>query len=193
VSDEQQIWARQPGEPLTWYRRFERYRLMVPVRSIVAVFREEKGRNERDEAPGRWYEEAKKWRWDERVAAWDVYLDGQIEQQIAVERKRVLRSRYALAHKRIEELDRLAQKLIDYAKDEKNIWLLDVKAIGTGPDVERVDLVQFNDALFREIRAHFADIAAELGERVKKKDVTVTELPANIYLGFDPDQDGVDK
>ena len=105
----------------------------------------------------------------------------------------MLRSRYALAHKRIEELDRLAQKLIDYAKEEKNIWLLDVKAIGTGPDAERVDLVQFNDALFREIRAHFADIAAELGERVKKKDVTVTELPPNVYLGFDPDQDGVDK
>ena len=76
MSDEQQIWARQAGEPLMWYRRFERYRLMQPVRSIVAVFREEKRANERDEAPGRWYEEAKKWRWDERVAAWDVYLDG---------------------------------------------------------------------------------------------------------------------
>lgn len=177
MSDEQQqIWARQAGEPLTWYRRFERYRLMEPIRSIAAVFQDEEREKKRDKPrtkpTGDWYEAAKKWRWDERVAAWDVYLDGQIEQQIAIERKKVLRSRYALAHKRIEELDRLAQKLIDYAKEEKNIWLLDVKAIGTGPDAERVDLVQFNDALFREIRAHFADIAAELGERVKKKELT---------------------
>lgn len=186
------IYKRMEGEPLIWYRRFERYRLMEPVRSIPAVYRE-LTKNNATNAPGDWYQKAKIWKWDERVAAWDVYLDGQIEQQIAIERKRVLRSRYALAHKRIEELDRLAQKLIDYAKEEKNIWLLDVKAIGTGPDAERVDLVQFNDALFREIRAHFADIAAELGERVKKKDVTVTELPPNVYLGFDPDQDGVEE
>ena len=38
---EAQPWHRQPGEPLRWFRRFEQFRLMIPVRSVNAVFREE--------------------------------------------------------------------------------------------------------------------------------------------------------
>jgi hypothetical protein len=34
-----------------------------------------------------------------------------------------------------------------------------------------------------------------MGERVKKKDITVTEMPPNVYLvddDFNPDQDGTE-
>jgi hypothetical protein len=84
---------------------------------------------------------------------------------------RVLTSGYALMHRRVEALDKLSKKLEAYMEDEHNIWLPDVKSIGTGPTAERVDLVQFNDRLISEYRATFADLASELGQRVKKQEI----------------------
>jgi hypothetical protein len=189
------IWARQPGEPLLWFRRFERFRLMEPTRSIVAVFREEHAEENRGkprrEATGDWYEMAKLWQWNERAAAWDAVQTAHLEQIIESERERVLLEGYAVMHRRVARLNALTEQLLGYVQDEGKVWLPDVKAVGTGEFAERVDLIQFNAALFHEIRAHLADIAAEMGERVKKKEVALTELPANVY-GFDPDQDGVD-
>lgn len=184
-------WHQQEHESLLWFRRFERYRLMEPVRSVAAVFREEIGDIERTEPPGRWYDETKKWKWEERAAAWDAHLVELEEKVIAQEREKVLRNGYALMHKRVETLNKLAEKLVAWTDEEDKVWLPDVKAIGTGPDAERVDLVQFNAQLFLLIERYFKGIAEELGERVKKKDITVTELPANVYL-MDPDQDGVE-
>ncbi len=80
---------------------------------------------------------------------------------------RILTSGYALMHRRVEALDKLSKKLEAYLEDESKIWLLDVKAAG----LERVDLVQFNADLFKEYRATFADLASELGQRVKKTDI----------------------
>ncbi len=162
---------------------------MEPVRSIVAVFREEQPEEnrgkQRKDAPGPWYEKANQWQWEDRAAAWDAHQDEQIEKRIVAERKKVSTSRYALIHKRIQKLDEIAEKLIGYLDDEDYIWLPDVKAIGNGPGAERVDLVRFNDALFSEIRAHFADIAAEMGERVKKQEITGkdgSQLSVHLYL-----------
>jgi hypothetical protein len=192
VSNEQEPWVQQPGESLVWYKRFTRFRLMEPVRSIAAVFQEvKKGESQSNIPPGSWYEAAKQWRWEERAAAWDASLDKQIEQQIATERKKVLRSRYALMHKRIEKLDEIAQRLIGYLDDENNVWLPDVKAIGTGPNARQVDLIRFNAPLFSEIRGYLADIAAEKGERVKKSEVSLKEIP-KLYLDTDPNEDGID-
>lgn len=109
--------------------------------------------------------------WQERARKYDAeQAEWLAKQQVAViaeEREKVIRSGYALMHKRIQELDRLANKLLKYAEDENLVWLPDVKAIGNGPGAERVDLIQFNAALFKEIRGCFTDIAAEMGERVK--------------------------
>src|ERR1700686_550099 len=121
-------------------------------------------------------------RWQERVRQYDEDLAKvqakALEEAIVAERKNVLQSRYALMHKRVQKLDEIVDKLIGYLDSKDNIWLPDVKAIGNGPNAERVDLVQFNAALFHEIRAHFADIAAELGERVKMtKNDTTHHLP----------------
>jgi hypothetical protein len=195
MSEEQEPWVQQPGESLVWYKRFTRYRLMGPVHSIPGVWREEESTknpdNPRPEPPGDWYKAAKQWKWEERTVAWDAHLDEQIEKQIAAERKRVLRSQYALMHKRIEALNKLAEKLEGYMQDEQNIWLPDVKGIGTGPTAERVDLVRFNDALISEYRATFADIAAEKGERVKKQELTGADgnpLGIGGQVGFYPVQ-----
>jgi hypothetical protein len=85
--------------------------------------------------------------------------------------QRVLTSGYALMHRRVEALDRLAQKLERYLGDENKVWLPDAKIIGTGESAERVDLIHFNDALVREYRAIFDDLAKELGQRVKKQEI----------------------
>jgi hypothetical protein len=187
------LWDRQPGESLLWYRRFERYRLMEPVRSINAVYGEENGtkqdEKERPKAPGKWYETAKKWQWDARAAAWDVTQDEQTERAITAERKKVLRTQYALMHKRVELLNRKAEQLAGITDTPDEIWVPDVKQIGYGEFAERVDLKIFNDAAFRELREYLDDIAAELGERVKKSETTIKSLP-KVYIDLDPDEDG---
>jgi hypothetical protein len=190
---ESNAWDKQSGESDLWYRRFAKFRLMEPVRKIAFVFQEEQAEGsrgkQRTEPPGAWYEIAKQWRWEERAAAWDAFQDDQIEKQIITERKKILRSRYALIHKRVELLDRKIQQLVEITDRDDGIWLLDVKSVGTGPTAERVDLVQFNADAFRELREYLGDIAAELGERVKKTDATVTVMP-KAYLDLDPDEDG---
>ncbi len=111
--------------------------------------------------------------WQERVKEYNAKQAEVQETIITDERSKILKARYALAHKRVEQLDKLAQKLIDYTDNEDLVWLPDVKAIGNGPGAERVDLIQFNAPLFKEIRGCFDDIASEMGERVKN---TKTEL-----------------
>lgn len=190
----EQPWDRIEGEPDRWYRRFERYRLMEPVRSVAAVFQEEQEKknpeNPRKNPDKDWYEARDRWKWDERVSAWDAYLDGELEKTIAAERKKILRTGMALQHKRVELLARKVQQLIDITDAQDGIWLADVKSVGTGPNAERVDLVQFNDAAFKELREYLADIADEMGERVKKKEIAYKELPPDRYEGISEEDEG---
>lgn len=195
-------WSQLPDETALWYRRFERFRLMEPVRSIPLVYREEKQsqsekkRGKTKSAPqtepdGTWYEMAKLWQWEARAAAWDAKLDADLEQEIAAERKKILRSELALQHKRVELLNRKAKQLADITDTQDQIWLLDVKSIGTGPEAERVDLLQFNDAAFKELREYLTDIADEMGERIKKHEAAITQLPPLTY-GVSEDEEGCD-
>ena len=91
------------------------------------------------------------------------------------------------------QLNEQAEKLIAMIDDPSKVWVPDVKAIGSGPLAERVDLVQFNAALFHEIRATFDDIAKELGERVKKAEMKVTLPKAYLESAEELDDDGVDR
>jgi hypothetical protein len=187
--DTKQPWEQQPGENARQYRRFEMFRFLPPVRSLMDAYRVEFPDTKRQYAPTHWYVEAQKWKWDERCAAWDAYQDEQIEQLIAKEKAKVIKSHYALMHKRVEALNRLAEKLEAYMDDENNIWLPDVKSVGTGSTAERVDLIKFNDALISEYRATFADLAAELGHRIKKTKMDVAVTPKE-YVGIDESEEG---
>jgi hypothetical protein len=200
--EKNQPWTQQPGESTLWYRRFERFRLMVPVRSIPLIYREEKQTQSTEkrkktqkaqpaDPDSTWYQMARLWQWEKRAAAWDAELDAQLEQEIAAERKKILRSELALQHKRVELLNRKAKQLAEITDTEKQIWLLDVKSIGTGPDAERVDLLQFNDAAFKELREYLTDIADEMGERIKKHEAAITQLPPLTY-GVSEDEEGCD-
>ncbi len=76
--DARNPWDRQRDaqgnlEPMLWYERFERYRLMGPNRTIEAAWRESPAKGSKGKRPSRhWYERAREWRWKERAEAWDV-------------------------------------------------------------------------------------------------------------------------
>lgn len=172
------LWDRQEGEPAIWYSRFRRYLLLFPKRSVAAAFHQEysnKPENTRksENPDGTWYEKAKAWHWEERAQAWDAAQYAEEEQA----RKRILQSGWALDHNRIMTLIEVTQVLRQMVNDPAQIWLPDVKAIGSGPGAERVDLVQFNADLFRELREYLTDIAEETGGRVKS---TKTEHSGSI-------------
>ena len=195
MSEEQEAkpWDKMEGESEIWFRRFDRYRLMYPVRSVAAVYQAEKEdadtkNHEKSRACGKWYDIAKQWNWEERAQAYDAYINQEEEQA----RLRILSTGYALQHRRIEVLSNLTQQLLTYVQDEQKVWLLDVKAIGNGPLAERVDLVNFNAPLFTTIEKMIKSIAEETGERTKKKDTSTKEMPPNVYVDSDPNQDGVE-
>jgi hypothetical protein len=170
-TEERQVWDRREGEPLKWYARFDLFRLMKPwKRSINAVYeqevKEKQGKTSTKIGP-EWYEAAKEWKWQERAEAWDIYRRNERDRLLILEEEEILKSEYAVMHKRVELLNRKAKQLEEITDNQEEIWVPDVKSIGTGPNAQRVDLVQFNDSAFRELREFLTDIADEKGERVK--------------------------
>jgi hypothetical protein len=162
-----------------WYSRFLIYRNMPPAsRTLLgAVHRydEERGASRRVQSvPGSWWQHWKQDNWQGRAEAYDA--DRRREAEVAEEaaRQAILAHGYAKMHRRLEALDKLADKLEALIAQDDRLWQPYVKQIGFGPSAERVDLITFNDALVREYRAALSDIAAELGERVKmsKQDVS---------------------
>lgn len=187
-----EFWERQEGEPLIWYSRFRRYLLLFPKRTVAAVYATESGPKEDDngkqrksEPSGYWYDIAKQWHWEDRAQAWDAAQYAEEEQS----RKRILQSGWALDHNRIMTLIEVTQALREMMNDPSQVWLADVKAVGSGPGAERVDLVQFNADLFRELREYLTDIAEETGGRAKKQETTIKGLP-KVYVDLSPDEDG---
>jgi len=119
-------------------------------------------------APGKWRAMARKYQWIERASAWNAHQIAEIEKSIDAEKARTLLTDYALMYRRVAQLNEQAKQLIAMLDDPNKRWVPDVKAIGSGPEAERVDLVTFNAPLYHEIRATFDDIAKEMGERIKE-------------------------
>jgi ribosomal protein L20A (L18A) len=74
--DEVKPWEQQPDEPTRWFMRFSLYYLPLGAhRSLLAAYnawRREKGRGTATGAPEGWRKSATRWRWAERVEAWDL-------------------------------------------------------------------------------------------------------------------------
>src|SRR5688572_8587599 len=70
-------WDRLDDEPAGAFTRFLVYRNLGPARSIEAAHRlvaeAAKGGERRAKAPGAWQRAARRFRWRERAAAWDVH------------------------------------------------------------------------------------------------------------------------
>lgn len=199
MSDERKSWEQMEGEPDLWYGRFRVYLRLGTKRSVNVLYAKEAKAAKNSEkqrnlgAGGDWYSIEKEWNWKERARAYDEWQRSEEDRIIEEEKDKVLRSGFALMHKRIRELDRQARKLIRMTNDEEKIWIPEVRTVAMGENKSQtVEKLTFNAPLFTTIDKIFDSIAKETGERVKKKDITVTEIPPSVYLGFDPDQDGIE-
>lgn len=177
MSEERKPWEQMEGEPDLWYGRFRVYLLMGSRRSVGAVYRKEyhvKARQTTLKISGDWYEAAKQWNWLERARDYDEFQRAEEDRIIAEEREKVLRSGYALMHKRVKTLDRLSRKFEQMEKDESKIWLTETRTttMGEGKSVV-IEKTTFNHHLYMLIDKYFDSIAKEVGDRVKKQEIDV--------------------
>lgn len=178
MSEERKSWEQdiEHGEPDLWYGRFVKYLRLGTKRSIRSVFLKETKRGQAKTSTNvgpEWCNAAKQWNWKKRARAYDEYQRAEEDRIIEEERDKVLRSGFALQHKRIKELDRLTRKLIRYTNDEEKIWIPETKTTTFGEEKSQfVEKIVFNAPLFTLIDKYQDSIAKEMGERVKKQELT---------------------
>jgi hypothetical protein len=131
--------------------------------------------------------------WKDRAVAYDAEL----ERQKNALRQEIMQSGLALDYERAIELKRLAHFLIEqiYEQGENgnyhNVWLPDVKQIGAGKNIERIDIERFNAAIISELRGILDDLAKETGGRKQKHEMTGKEGGAIVFAvsGIDLNED----
>ncbi len=116
-----------------------------------------------------------------------VFFDQEGEEAKNARRKEVFGSGLGLDFERVEALNNIANLLygqifetsesgdFDHeisiegskAREYHNLWVHDVKAIGSGDFAERVDLERFNSSILSEFRSLLTEIAQETGGRRK--------------------------
>lgn len=117
---------------------------------------------------------SKRYHWQQRA---DEY-DAELERQKNENRREVMESGLALDFERVSELKHLGIFLIEQIYEQgkdgvyHNVWLPDVKQIGSGDQAERVDIERFNAAIISELRGVLDDLAKETGGRIAKQEIT---------------------
>lgn len=112
--------------------------------------------------------------WVERSMAYDIEVENQ-KKQYAEE---MLKSGLALDYERVSELKKLYELLLSQLMEQgnggvlHNLWVPDVKQIGSGEYSERVDIEHYNSSLISDIRGLLDDLAKETGGRVKKSELS---------------------
>lgn len=131
-----------------------------------------------------------RYQWAERATEYDA----DYEAIKNAERQAVMQYGAALDYDRVQRLKRLLDLLEAqiYERglegDLHNIWLPDVKQIGSGDNAERVDIERFNAALLSEYRSTLDDIAKEVGDRKQRTELTGKDGKAIIIkTGMDID------
>lgn len=136
--------------------------------------------------------------WPERAATFDASW----EARKTAEAEAVKNYGLALEHERLRKLYKLAEMLEGqiYELSEPhpitgrvsfaNLWVADVKSIGSGEFAERVDIERFNSALIEQYRKVLEDIAKEIGGRVQKTDITTggDKIIPILKTGMDLDE-----
>lgn len=185
-------WEMMDGESVKGYAAFRTY-LALPTRqrSILRTWCQDHDR----EYSTKWtthtshYRDyANKFEWKRRALAYDDWVEAQKAAEREAERKKVLENEYANMHVRVRELNAVAIKLRALIDDDSRLWLREVKQIGYGASAEIVETERFNTHLIEQFRATLNDIASELGERVKKTDVTTGGEAIKAYIGINVDE-----
>jgi len=110
VQEQRKLWERLPGEPEKWWVRFEKYRLMGPNRSMQVLNnneRKEIGKGPLTALPGGFREAVMRYRWTERVEAWDESLLVEMREEWAKRREKWRQDEWDLAnamHKKVLDM-----------------------------------------------------------------------------------------
>jgi len=180
---------RQNGESYRAIQACNDYLRMGPGRSLTALAESYAESPQNAPTANRWT--LKRWcgsyAWVERAASYDARL----EDAKNARAREIMESGLALAHERVVKLKNLAGflegQLYEQGADGvyHNVWLPDVKQIGSGADAERVDIERFNQGIISEYRATLDDIAKETGGRVVKQE-TDNRIVVEWAYGDDP-------
>lgn len=179
--DTQPIWARLTGESNAWFHRFLLYRNMSAVeRSLLGAYniyqlRANKSRGKPySDVSGAWKEAFAKYDWKFRAEQHDAHLQAEQEERQRIlfefeqqEIERILTSDYATMHRRIEALAKMAHT---------------IEASFNDPETQEVNPKWLYPDKIREWRGCLDDIAKELGQRIKKQEVTGKDGGAIEYL-----------
>lgn len=168
---------RQKGEKLTAVQACNDWLRLGRGRSLPKLL-ETYTENDQELPPTRSMGTLKGWssryNWKDRSEEYDAELERQKNER----RRQVMESGLALDFERVDELKILAKFLRDqiYEQGESgiyhNVWLPDVKQIGSGGNVERVDIERFNAAIISELRGALDDLAKETGGRKLRQELT---------------------
>ncbi len=168
---------RQRSESSRAVQAANDYLRMGPGRSLSALLHRY-SESERSIAPtlskGTLFKWASKYGWVARAALYDAALESAKNERAT----QIMQSGLALAHERVDKLQRLADFLEGQMYEQgtdgvyHNIWLPDVKQIGSGDDAERVDIERFNAAIIEQYRGALDDIAKETGGRKQKSEIS---------------------
>lgn len=116
-----------------------------------------------------------KFQWVERSKLYDLEMEKEKDQIVHADLKRGL----SLSGYRVEELKELFEKLkeefwfVDENGKQVNLWLPDVKKIGTGDDAKWKDIVRYNSAIINDMFRALDDLAKETGGRIRKQEMDI--------------------
>lgn len=175
------------------------YLRMGPGRSIRKLHR--KYRSMRDEGevlpPTARLTTIEQWcsrfKWVERAEEYDQIMEEDRQDYV----RRVMNSGLAQEHERVALLNQLAETLIGEIFEEgddgvlHNLWLPDVKQIGSGKNITRVDIEKYNSSIVDNLRGVLDDLAKETGGRVQKKDVTSKGDKISVTFTGNIDHDAI--
>lgn len=182
MDEERKPWEQRidEGEHDLWYGRFWVYLRLGTKRSVHAVYAKEAKKKQVKPSTNigpEWYEAAKTWEWLARARVYDEWQRKEEDRIIAEEKEKVLRSGFALMHKRVKELDRITRRLIQMEKDDSKVWIPEIRVIGSGENAQTIENINFNAPLYTLIDKYLDSIAKETGERIK---VTKSELSGKV-------------
>lgn len=88
-----------------------------------------------------------------------------------------LQTGFAVKENRVKALQQLADKMMGDLLGGDKMWLLQVKGIGSRDDFERVEYWEFNRSEVDALRGVLDDIAIEVGQRIRRTDLTSKDKP----------------
>ena len=159
---------RLPNETNRAYSALLEYLTFGPTRSLEKLRKSSYQSQEKLYAMSSVKEWSIRYNWVARSQAFDDRIAANAAAAYETRRAAIMDQHLALTHERVEKLYKIFAKLEPYLENEATVWLAEPKMVGE----ERVDIMRFNAPLFDQLRKVLADIAAEVGGRVKHAEIS---------------------